>query len=79
MANLTQCVKAGSIAGQPGWLITFNYDVELVERLKHEIYHTGREWREASKEWWVSEDYEDDLNELFSNWYALAKLRGSLF
>ena len=79
MANLTQCVKSGSTVGRPGWLIKFDYDPDLIEKLKRGIYHTGREWRDDSKEWWVSEDYEDVLNELFSNWYALAKLQGTLF
>lgn len=79
MANLTQCIKSGNATGQTGWLIKFGYDADLVEKLKREIHHTGREWREAFKEWWVSEDYEDVLDQLFSNWYALAKCQGTLF
>ena len=79
MANLTQCIKAGSNTGQPGYLIRFGYDANMVERLKRWIPHTGREWREDTKEWLVSEDFEDVLDKLFSNWYALAKLQGTLF
>lgn len=79
MANLTQCVKSGNTMGQPGWLIKFAYNEALIEKLKRAIHHTGREWHEGSKEWWVSEQYEDVLNQLFSNWYALAKCQGTLF
>lgn len=79
MANLTQCVKSGNTTGYPGWLIKFDYDADLIERLKREIHHTEREWREGSKEWWISQDSEDVLDKLFSNWYALAKLQGTLF
>ena len=79
MANLTQCIKGGSAANKPGWLIKFNYNLELVEALKKRVHHTGREWREDSKQWWISEQYEDVLDQLFSNWYALAKCQGTLF
>ena len=79
MASLTQCIKGGSFDNKPGWLIKFDYDVSLIEKLKKSIHFTGREWRDDSKTWWVSENYEDVLDALFSNWYALAKCQGTLF
>jgi len=49
-----------------------------VDKLKQEEFTTFR-FPRKDKDWWVREDYEDVLNELFSNWYALTKLQGTLF
>lgn len=76
--NLTSCIKGGSSERQPGWLIEFNYDMEFILELKKQIPHTGREWNPDTKTWWVSEDYEDVLTEKFGDFYAFAKLQGTL-
>lgn len=78
MANLTQCIRGGSQDMKAGFIISFNYDLELVEKLKHQIPHTHREWRENSKTWWISEQYENVLKEMFSNFYAQIYLQGKL-
>ena len=78
MPNLTECIKAGSGDSCPGWLIKFKYDQDIVESLKTTIPHTKREWREETKQWWVSEDYAEQLKALFSNFYALAFLQARL-
>lgn len=79
MTNLTQCIKAGSEDGRSGWLIKFDYDVKLIGYLKLIIPHTSREWRGETYEWWISEDYNAELKQLFSNFEALAFLQGKLF
>ena len=79
MRNLTQCIKGGSLEGESGWLIKFEYNVELIEELKRAIPHIHREWREDSKTWWVSEEYNDVLKSLFGNFEALAFLQGKMF
>lgn len=76
---LTSCIKGGSRNQRPGWLIQFSYDIELIETLKKSVWYTGREWNAETKTWWISEDYEDVLDKLFSNWHALAKQQGVLF
>ncbi len=76
---LSSCIKGGDAQGKPGWLIQIGYDAAFLERFKRAIHHTGREWRPDAKTWWVSDQYEDALDELFGNWYAMAKLQGSLF
>ena len=76
--NLTQCIRAGSKDGKSGYLIAFNYDVELVETLKRDIPHTEREWRDGDKVWWVSINYEDTLKAMFKNFEALAHWQGKL-
>ena len=79
MAFLTQCVKGGSVDKRTGFLIAFPYDAEVVESLKTSIPHYSREWREDSKTWWVSQEYEAVLNTLFKNFDAMVHLQGSLF
>lgn len=77
--NLISCIKGGSQDRQAGYLITFKYDEELIETLKNSIPHTEREWREESKTWWVSENYECILNTLFKNFYALVYQQAKMF
>ena len=79
MASLTQWSRSGDIDGRSGFVIGFHYDQDLVEKLKQAIPHTEREWRENTKVWWISNQYEDALKSLFSNFEALVYLQGSLF
>jgi len=79
MSNLMQCIKGGSQDGRPGYLIAFNYDVEIVETLKRSVPHMHREWREEHKIWWVAAEYDAVLDGMFGNFNALAHLQGSLF
>lgn len=77
--RLTQCVRGGSQEGRPGYLLWFYYDQDFIESLKQSIPHMEREWREGSKCWWVSGDYENELKRLFSNFEALVYMQGTLF
>lgn len=79
MTNLTQCIKAGGEDGRLGWLIKFDYNIEVIEKLKLTIPHTSREWQGESYEWWISEAYNAELKQLFSNFEALAFLQGKLW
>uniref|UniRef100_A0A6M3KEC3 Uncharacterized protein n=1 Tax=viral metagenome TaxID=1070528 RepID=A0A6M3KEC3_9ZZZZ len=79
MKNLTQCIRGGSKEGRNGFLIAFHYDEDVVESLKQHIPHTEREWREDSKTWWISVQYETVLKRYFGNFEALVYLQGSLF
>lgn len=72
MANLTQCVKAGSEEKTEGYLIKFDYDKDLVEKLKAAIPHIYREWRPETSEWWVSNGFQPVLRQLFGNFDTLA-------
>jgi len=75
---LVSCIKGGDIRGRAGWLIQFRYDVDFVERFKRVVDYRHREWRPDTKTWWVDEVYEAELDQLFPNWYALARLQGTL-
>jgi len=76
---LSQCIKAGSATGEDGYLIAFQYDEQTVELLKRAIPHTHREWRPATKAWWISGEYEEILTEMFANFHSLAHLQGHLW
>ena len=76
--NLTQCIRGGDKDGRAGFLISFQYNQEIVETLKRAIPHTEREWREDSRTWWISIRFEDALKLMFSNFEALAYLQGQL-
>ncbi len=78
-SQLTQCVRGGDKNGRSGYVIAFDYDAELIENLKKSVPHTNREWREQSKTWWVSIEYEAVLDNLFGNFDALAHLQGYMF
>ena len=76
--NLTQCIKAGSEDKRTGWLIKFEYNLEFIQWLKQMVPHADREWRPDTYEWWVSENHNDILKELFSNFESLAFLQRRL-
>ncbi len=75
MAYLTQCVRGGSQNSRPGYLIKFDYDQDIVERLKKNVPHIDREWRPLCSTWWISEDYEPILDTMFGNFKALSSQR----
>jgi len=77
MAYLKSCIRGGSRDKRPGWIIEFPYREETILELKRAIPQWGpgdivnREWRPASKTWWVSEEYEHIIERLFSNFAAI--------
>jgi len=62
-----------------GYKIKFDYDTELVERLKAMIPHTARQWDDVSKEWWVSAEYIDALDKLFPGFKTMVKSQLTIF
>jgi len=79
MTSLNVYYKGGNESGEAGYWIGFHYDLDAVESLKKIIPHTDRRWNEDKKLWWVSEEYDAKLCELFPNFYSLAHQQGSLF
>lgn len=77
--NLHTCYKGGDADGRPGYQIGFHYDGDTVEDLKSKVPHTHRSWNPEAKLWWVSDDYEETLCQMFSNFFALAHQQGTLF
>jgi len=77
--NLTACYRGGNQEGESGYWLSFMYDADLVEQFKQVIPHTHREWHPSTKLWWVSIEYDEVLQELFSNFYALIHQQRSLF
>ena len=79
MRSNFQWVKGGSQVGKPGFLISFDYDAELVQRLKDTIPAHLREWRPEGKKWWVSEYCEKQLNNLFPGFLEAVVAQRPLF
>lgn len=77
--NLKVCFKGGNAYRESGYWLGFDYDQDFIEKLKISIPHTHRLWDERQRLWWVHEEYDVTLRELFSNFYALAHLQGKLF
>ena len=63
--RLTQCIKGNSSWNLPGWLIKFDYDADLISDFKASIDITHREWCPDTKEWWVSDGYEEVIASFF--------------
>ena len=57
--------RGGSNDGLPGYIISFDYDPDVIKELKERIPNTMREWRPDDKTWWVSENCERVINALF--------------
>lgn len=58
-------IKGGSKDGKPGYLVAFDYDADVVRELKERIPSYMREWRPDEKFWWISENCEKVINDLF--------------
>lgn len=57
--------KGGDRNGRPGYILEFDFDYDVVEKLKAKIPSDKREWRPYAKEWWVAQEYEKQINDLF--------------
>lgn len=65
MRHSFQWQRGGSLHGELGYLISFDYDIDTIQRLKATIPSHAREWRPEEKRWWVAKDYEKALNTIF--------------
>ena len=77
-AYLTSCISGGDAQQRPGWKLTFAYNEEVIASLKGTVPFTDRTWDEVTKTWWVSANYEHDIESLFGNFHALAYQQGRL-
>uniref|UniRef100_A0A6M3JIJ5 Uncharacterized protein n=1 Tax=viral metagenome TaxID=1070528 RepID=A0A6M3JIJ5_9ZZZZ len=56
-----------------GYSIGFDYSPEIVELIKKKIPHTARNWNADKKEWWVNEEYLNELNAIFPGFIETIK------
>lgn len=75
--GLTEAHRGG-FQGRAGWWIRFDYDEELIERLKEKVPASLRSWDEDKKRWWVSLEAEDTLLKLMPGLEAY-RSQGALF
>jgi len=79
MRGLNYWSKGGSLDGRPGYLLEFDYDPDILQRLKETIPSQYREWRPDEKRWWISEEYERVINDLFPGFLEAVKSQRRLF
>lgn len=79
MAYNFSWTRGGSTEGKPGYLITFDYDPDVIKELKERIPWSMREWRPDEKQWWVSEHCEKVINDLFPGFLEAVVAQKQLF
>lgn len=79
MRHNLQWSRGGSSLGKPGYLLTFDYDAQVVEKLKATVPSQFREWRPEEKVWWVSELCEKQINDLFPGFIEAVVAQRPLF
>ena len=52
--------------GADGCLYQFDYDVDLVAKIK-EIPTAGRKWIKEQKAWWIADQYEEIVKRIFAD------------
>lgn len=72
-------LKGGSTDGRPSYFLEFDYDIDLIEKLKATIPPGLREWDPEKKRWWVSELAEKPINDLFPGFLEAVRSQKNLF
>jgi len=78
MSSFKWC-KGGSSDGRRGYIITFDYDADLIRRLKESIPSQWREWNSDKKQWWIHEYCEKQINDLFPGFLEAVVAQRRLF
>lgn len=66
MSCLTEAYPGGSWRdGRAGWRFRFTFDLDIIQSLKRQVPPQCREWHEDTREWWVAQEYEEELLALF--------------
>jgi len=71
--------KGGSSNGKAGYWLWFDYDAEIIRKLKEIIPSYLREWNSDNKKWWVSELCEKQINDLFPGFLEAVVAQQRLF
>ena len=77
MAHLNNWVKGGNTRRKAGYWLYFDYDADVIQKLKETVPSGLREWDAENKKWWVSELCEKQLNDIFPGFLeaVLSQLR----
>ena len=79
MRNNLNWVKGGSSQGENGYIITFDYNPEVIVKLKSTIPAHLREWHPDARTWWVSELCEKQINDCFPGFLEAVVAQQKLF
>ena len=72
-------VKGGSSDGRMGYILTFDYNYDLIQKLKETIPSYLREWNGDKKYWWIDERCERFINILFPGFLEAVVSQRRLF
>ena len=79
MGNLRTWVKGGSSDGRAGYWLSFDYNPDIIQRIKQTIPSYLREWNDDKKQWWVSELAERAINDIFKGFLQAVVAQKRLF
>ena len=79
MRGLKSWVKGGSSQGKAGYWLAFEYDYDIVQRLKETVPSHLREWNPDKKHWWISEYCEKQIEDIFPHFLESVIAQKRLF
>ena len=79
MKHLKTWIRGGSSNGKAGYWLSFDYDPDVIKRLKETVPSYLREWNDEKKEWWVSECCEKQINDIFRGFLQAVVAQKRLF
>ena len=72
-------VHGGSSNGEPGYALSFDYNPDVIERIKRTVPSSLREWNPETKRWWISELCERQINDIFHGFLEAVVAQRRLF
>ena len=72
-------VKGGATDGRAGYLLEFDYDPGIIQKIKETIPSSLREWHPEEKRWWVDEHCEKQINDIFPGFLEAVVAQKQLF
>ena len=72
-------LKGGGLNNESGYLISFDYDADIVNKPKETIPSHLREWNPEKEQWWVSILCETQINDIFPGFLEATKAQRALF
>ena len=77
--NLRTWVRGGSSKGKAGYWLAFDYNTDIIQRIKETVPSYLREWNAEKKEWWISEFCEKQINDIFKGFLDAVRAQRRLF
>lgn len=79
MARLNYWIRGGNSRHKAGYWLYFEYDPDVIQKLKETVPSGLREWDDEKKRWWVSELCEKHINDIFPGFLEAVVAQRRLF